>query len=277
MYPDAEKKLLNSGFAPNLVYEYSRQLENIVLRQEPRAGVPGVKGESVTLIISQSEEKVSVPGVVGMNVELAEVLLKERGFVVKLEEVDDDRVKGEVISQYPAELEYLTRNSVIFLQVSSGKAFERYMPDLVGMRKIEAKNILRSMGVVASFDYGEAMDYNNNKIVISQTPEAGTSLSDIPRVYLKIGEKHGNSLSLVIVNEAGIDGQIELSIRQIGEDNFCYTHEEYCGWDEVKSWNVDLLQPGNYEVVVVGPEGKITRDCFYFDGDENEVWKISAF
>ena len=88
---DAKNFIFDLGFKPKLEREYGRQVEGIVMEQEPRAGEDTRLGDTVKIIVSKGAPLVDVPDVRDMKLTQAIAVLRKAGLVPHEERV---RVKN---------------------------------------------------------------------------------------------------------------------------------------------------------------------------------------
>lgn len=127
------------------------------------------RGTVITLAISKGRQPIKVQDYTGKPFAEAEAALKKAGFEVSASEAfSDDVPKGTVISQSPKDgTEF--KNTTITLVVSKGPDVVT-VPDVVGMRKVQARTALQEAGlVVRSLNFPGAGNYR----VVRQTPAAG--------------------------------------------------------------------------------------------------------
>ncbi|MBQ5951836.1 MAG: InlB B-repeat-containing protein [Lachnospiraceae bacterium] len=172
---DAVSKLSQAGLVAEIEEEYD---ENVaagqVIAQSEKAGTQLKEGSFVTLTVSKGMPPFPMPNVVGKMKEEAETELIQAGLSVETGYDYDDKVEeGRVISQSVEAGTDITRGSSVKITVSSG-ARKADVPDVTGKDQSEAKGVLEEAG----FTVKTAENYDDNVaagVVISQTPEAGTT------------------------------------------------------------------------------------------------------
>ena len=168
-------------------------------------------------VITAGEQAVVVPDFVGFSQTYAEKRLVSLGLTMTVVEEPSEIIKeGLVISQTPESGAHALASTVVTLTISSGPA-DLVMPDVTSMTQDEAKGVIAEMGLeLASVenDYSEGVMPGN---VISQMPEAGTTIFDNDKVTLVVSSEQaaGNVVmpeviglpldqAVGILNEAGL-------------------------------------------------------------------------
>ena len=119
------------------------------------------------LLNSNKQDKVYVPNVIGMTSSKAYDKLTKKELTVKIEETVDETKKeyGKVYDQNIADKK-VKKNTTIIIKVYVSKE-EVKMPNVIGMDKEEAREILIKLGFNVSLKEEETKDYNDN-IVFKQ-------------------------------------------------------------------------------------------------------------
>ncbi len=113
----------DAGFAPKRDYAYSDTVASgKVISQEPKAGEPAKKGDTVTIMVSQGKEAVVVPDVYNKTQETATNELAQAGLVVSsVSTAHSDTVpEGNVMEQSIAANKYVDKGTNISIVVSAG-------------------------------------------------------------------------------------------------------------------------------------------------------------
>ena len=152
------------------------------------------QGTTVILAISTGEEGTELPDVTGISKAEARVKLENAGFVVTETEAGSNDVEaGNVISQEPKGGSQASEGSNVLIVISTGpeKSETKEVPNLVGLTEIAAKAALATAGI----PFGEVLEENSALvaagIVISQTPEAGGTVSDTTSVSFTVSKGPG--------------------------------------------------------------------------------------
>ncbi|MCR5024810.1 MAG: protein kinase [Lachnospiraceae bacterium] len=151
------------------------------------------QGSTVILAISTGEGGSGVPDVKGLSKAEAKVKLETAGFSVYETESESDTVEaGNVISQSPEADSLAEEGSQVLIVISTGsQAANKTVPNLVGLTEIAAKAALAA----ADISFGEVLEENSALVpagsVISQTPEAGATVSDSTTVSFVVSKGPG--------------------------------------------------------------------------------------
>ncbi|MBO6137370.1 MAG: Stk1 family PASTA domain-containing Ser/Thr kinase [Lachnospiraceae bacterium] len=141
------------------------------------------EGTTVILLISSGDSGSSVPDVTGLSQAEAKVTLENAGFVIDITNSESDSVEaGNVISQNPTAGSSAEAGSTVIVVISSGKGSGsgevRTVPDIKGMNEQAAKTALTAAGLSFTSVTEENSDTVAAGLVISQSPEAGTTVED---------------------------------------------------------------------------------------------------
>lgn len=152
---------------------YSDEVESgVVISQMPPAGVSVVSSDVVTLTVSMGSAKAAVPDVLNRSQAVAESMLEDQGFEVKVEMAYSDTVtRGMVISQSPEASETLQQGETVKLVISKGRE-PVTIPDVVGKTKEEAVKMLTESHLTYTVHTAYS-DTVPKDCIISQIPEAG--------------------------------------------------------------------------------------------------------
>ncbi|WP_433049595.1 protein kinase domain-containing protein [Dactylosporangium sp. CS-033363] len=119
-----------------------------VVDTDPKIGTQVQPGQAITVFVSKGPNPVKVPLVVGKTLDQAKADLgKVKIAVGKVEEVESDKPKGQVVSQSIADGNSVADGMVMDLQLSKGPA-QIPMPEVRGMPLDQAKALLESQGLV---------------------------------------------------------------------------------------------------------------------------------
>lgn len=117
-----------------------------VISVTPKPGTSVKPGEPVTVVVSKGQPPVTVPDVEDQYVEIARMLLEQRGLRVKVVKATSETVrKGWVISQNPKPQTGVEEGTEVTLTVSAGAPLVE-VPDVVGKKAGEARRILEEAG-----------------------------------------------------------------------------------------------------------------------------------
>lgn len=125
----AIKKIEDLGLVCKKEYQYSDNVaKDVVISQSPETGNKAVKGDTITIFISQGREAATVPNVVGKTEEEAKSAITAAKLLVGVikSEYSDSVAKGVVINQSVSGGTSTTVNSTIDFTVSLGKEVKAY-------------------------------------------------------------------------------------------------------------------------------------------------------
>lgn len=139
----------------------------------------------VSVSIGKAIEKKKVPEVTGQDEAAAKNMMANSGFVVEVEQREDDNVPaGKVITTAPAGGVEVVEGTKIILYVSKGSN-KVTVPSLKDMTKEQAANLLASMELTGSVSGEEFSDDVEEGKIISQSPAAGEKVpKNTPITYV---------------------------------------------------------------------------------------------
>lgn len=145
-----------------------------VLRQTPAAGMTVKKGKTVSLTVNGEAEQVVVEDVKGYKQQDAYDALKALNLSPKIQAVaDDDTAVGYVVKTDPAAGSTVSTGTTVTIYVSSGPSTESaVIPNVVGYQYSAAKEELEAAGFVATAEYDDESDKDENT-VLSVSPNEG--------------------------------------------------------------------------------------------------------
>lgn len=145
-----------------------------VLRQTPAAGMTVKKGKTVSLTVNGEAEQVVVEDVKGYKQQDAYDALKALNLSPKIQAVaDDDTAVGYVVKTDPAAGSTVSTGTTVTIYVSSGPSTESaVIPNIVGYQYSAAKEELEAAGFVATAEYDDESDKDENT-VLSVSPDEG--------------------------------------------------------------------------------------------------------
>jgi len=194
---DAKKALEAVGLLYKVEYQESSEYpHNQVLSTTPETGSAASKGSTVTLYVCNNGG-VELPNVLSKTEAEATAILEREGFKVKkVEENNNDIVKGTIISQDPAGGSFLARGAEVTIVISLGREnSDIKMPDLTGLTEEEAKAKLSELGLecgTVSEDYDDKVEKGRvcyQSYTVNANVDKGTkidiklSLGPEPRYY----------------------------------------------------------------------------------------------
>lgn len=145
-----------------------------VLHQTPAAGMTVKKGKTVSLTVNGEAEQVVVEDVKGYKQQDAYDALKALNLSPKIQAVaDDDTAVGYVVKTDPAAGSTVSTGTTVTIYVSSGPSKESaVIPNIVGYQYSAAKEELEAAGFVATAEYDDESDKDENT-VLSVSPNEG--------------------------------------------------------------------------------------------------------
>jgi len=130
-------------------------------------GVIILKPKEKTSTPTENVKSIKVPDMVGEVSSVAQEVLEKLGLEVEIEEIVDDSKKDKIGKVYKQNITgKITKKEKIILSVYVSSE-EVKMPDVIGMKKDEAKDILEKLGFNVALEEKEGPDYEND-IVLSQ-------------------------------------------------------------------------------------------------------------
>ncbi|MDX3638683.1 Stk1 family PASTA domain-containing Ser/Thr kinase [Streptomyces sp. MB09-02B] len=158
-----------------------------VCTQNPAAGDPVKKGDTIALVISTGAPKVAIPNVIDKDIEAATKLLEDKGMQVETESAESSEDPGTVLSQDPDPGTELEKGSTVTLEVA--KAEEKAtVPTVTGRDCDAAKSQMEANNLVGTCTEVETQDPNLVGKVIATSPEAGSELNKGDTVTIQIGK-----------------------------------------------------------------------------------------
>ncbi|GLZ32663.1 serine/threonine protein kinase [Lentzea sp. NBRC 105346] len=157
-----------------------------VAEQVPAAGIKAGKGSEVKIKLGKAPEKIPLPNVVGLQEDEAKTKLAD--FTVTVNQVDNAKPAGEVVSQNPPGGR-AAKGSAVTINVSKGNQIE--MPDLTGLTETQAKNKLKELGWNGNLNVQKVSTTDQDQVgkVQAQNPQKGASIGKGSTVTITIGER----------------------------------------------------------------------------------------
>ncbi|WP_371578829.1 Stk1 family PASTA domain-containing Ser/Thr kinase [Streptomyces sp. NBC_01314] len=166
--------------------ECENQKTGNVCSQNPAAGDPVKKGDTIALVISTGAPKITVPDVQGIKFDEAEAQLTDKGFKVEKKTEESERTAGIVIAQDP-DGGKIEKGSTVTLTVAKAPDKET-VPDVSRQSCDAAKNQMAANNLVGTCTEVETDDDNLVGKVVATTPEAGSELNKGDTVTIQIGK-----------------------------------------------------------------------------------------
>jgi len=184
---DARTAIEKAGFTVNAQpAEYSDKVDSgFVISQSPVSGEKAAKGSAISYVPSKGIKSSTVPSVVGLSSARARTKLTDAGFTVSVNKTYSDTVaKGVVVSQNPSSGLSVNDGSTVTIMVSKGAQVVKVtVPDVVGLTKAAASNMLTTLGLKVSYIYEP---HSENNTVLEQDPQSGAKVEKGTTVTLLI-------------------------------------------------------------------------------------------
>lgn len=152
---------------------------NTVLDQDPVKGEEVEKGSTITLVIAKEEEKSTVPDVLGKTCDEAKAQMTANNLVGTCTDVEtqDPNQVGKVIATSPEANSSADKNSTVTIQIGKQAQQKTQVPNVVGQRVAQAKQILQQAGFT-NIQFAEGSDQNDNAFVTQQDPAGNQPVDD---------------------------------------------------------------------------------------------------
>lgn len=148
-------------------------------------------GTPVNVRVSKGQKMVLVPNVLDYtSTTAAESAIKQKNLVYKEEgEYSNTFEEGKIIRQDPNVNEEVPEGSTVTVYISLGPSGDGLVkvPDIMGKTEEEARKILADANLLAEIFYPYTASKENG-IVLSQTPEAGTYVSEMSEIIVAINK-----------------------------------------------------------------------------------------
>ncbi len=157
-----------------------------VISQSPSAGSSVAQGSAVSLVVSLGPVVATVPNVVGLTQANAATAITSAGLTVGTVTTQNSSVAaGDVISESPSAGTSVVPGSAVNLVVSLGPVMVT-VPDVTGLTQASATSTLTSAGLTVGTVTTQSSSTAAAGDVISQSPSAGTSVSQGSTVSLVV-------------------------------------------------------------------------------------------
>jgi eukaryotic-like serine/threonine-protein kinase len=185
---EASRALIEAGFVPRQQAEENADVEeNIVIRTDPAAGAEAALNSAVTIFYSSGPNTIPIPDVSRQSENDARNTLAGAGFTGNIpaqQEASNDVPEGQVIRTDPPAGQQAAANATITLFVSSGRG-QVGVPNVEGLAEDNARAQLQGFDVQTRDQ--DVSDPNQDGLVLSQNPPAGTQVDEGSTVTLVIG------------------------------------------------------------------------------------------
>jgi beta-lactam-binding protein with PASTA domain len=226
--PQAQTRLTSAGFKVKITSVASSRPKDIVVHQEPVAGVTAVSGTTVTLSVSSGATEVAVPRLVGKTQGDAVATLTSLGLEPVLQNVPSDKPAGTVVGQKPPAGKAVDKGSKVTVNVSTGTtstatttatssttttspsptvttptAGPVRVPRVVALAQTPALRRLNVLGLRPTVVYVMSSQPANR--VIGQAPAPGTTLRKGSRVRVRVSAGPNPQAATTVPNVVGQD------------------------------------------------------------------------
>jgi eukaryotic-like serine/threonine-protein kinase len=236
--PTALARLQKVGLTGTTRGVFSTKPRNRVVSQKPGAARTLARGAAVTLNVSKGPKAAPVPDVVGQSAADALTTIRAQGFKGKLVRVPSDQPAGQVLAQHPKAGTKTQTASAIRLNVSDGRKTSTApsvtprtvrttttapappppatgsaaqsdssvtVPDLEGKTLTEARELLRSLGLV--IEIRRVPNSLPRDTIVAQARKPGTTLErgDHLLVTVSSGPERTSAQSITVPNVIGED------------------------------------------------------------------------
>jgi beta-lactam-binding protein with PASTA domain len=224
----AQSQLTAAGFKAEVKRVASSRPKDIVVDQEPVAGVTAVSGTTVKLSVSSGAKPVVVPRVVGKTQGDAVATLTKIGLKPVLQNVPSGKPSGMVVGQKPPAGKEVDKGAKVTVNVSTGTASTPTattptftattapsptvttptagavrVPRVVGLAQTPALRQLNVLGLRPTVLYVPSSQPANR--VIGQSPAAATTLRKGSRVRVRVSAGPNPQPATSVPNVVGQD------------------------------------------------------------------------
>jgi serine/threonine-protein kinase len=179
--------LYAAGLQPHAVQIYSPEAAGTVTAEQPHAGDHVDKGSSIRINVSKGLKPVPVPDVRTMPFANAKSALEGQGFAVQRQDVTSDEPQGTVVDESPSQGTLEPKGTTVTLSVSKGPA-PNQIPDVTEENQTDAETTLTADQLTPSVVYVPVTDPDQDGIVISETPHAGSPATPGETVTIQVGQ-----------------------------------------------------------------------------------------
>lgn len=266
-YDEAKEVLNKKGLG---IKEVDRQASekykaNEIISQSPYSGKKVKKNTTIEVVISTGEDGLegNVPDVVGMSQEDAQKELENKGFKVETKFKESDDVEsGYVISQKPDSTQNVKKGGKITITVSKGGKMTS-VPSVIGMDQSSATSTLKGAGLkVGTIKQSYSSEYAVG-LVISQTPESGSSakLKSTVNLVVSKGEDPASQIwqCNATINLDGYEGNpVTVTLTQSGSSSTIIDGQAISSPFVFQTNGKPGVKQGTVTVVEHKPSGDVT-------------------
>ena len=185
----ATTTLEQAGFVANTTQQASTTVaQGVVISTNPPAGQSAGQGSAVQVVVSTGKPQVTIPPVVGEDPATAGQQLGALGLkVTTLNESSSTITQGNVTRTSPPAGTPVTVGSTVTVYVSTGPPTVA-VPDVRHDTQAQAQTAISGAGLVANVIMQPVSNANQNGVVLSQSPAAGTQVQSGSTVNVVVGQ-----------------------------------------------------------------------------------------
>ena len=162
----------------------------VLLGQSPLPGQVSRPDEPVDVTMSIGPQMRPVPDVLSLDQASARVVLETGGFVVEVDSVEAEEVRGQVVGLSPSPDSMVALPAEVTIVVSTGPPLV-FMPAVLGLKQAEAEILLDSLGLDV-IEVEEVFRFGRDQgVVVEQEPASEMELERGTEVRLKVGMSGG--------------------------------------------------------------------------------------
>jgi len=139
--------------------------------------------------IVRKGDEIIMPNVIGINIDSASKILKEYSLNPIVDTVIPSNIypKGVIIEQNPSPNYKVKKHRKVFLVVSSGIEFV-YIPNVIGKRRDEAEDILKSYGFEVEVEYSLVRGIESD-IVLDISPSVNSRVPKGSKIKIFVSKE----------------------------------------------------------------------------------------
>jgi serine/threonine-protein kinase len=185
---DATDKLVAAGFRVNAITASSGKVgQGLVITTSPTPGAKAGKGSTVQITVSTGKTKVVIPSLVNDSPAQAGNALGALGLsTTSMNESSATVPTGEVTRTDPPANSSVAKGSMVTIYVSTGPA-QVQVPYVIGDSEAAAQTTLQAYGLTPSFSTTAVTTPDQDGVVQSQSPSAGTTVNKGDTVQVVVG------------------------------------------------------------------------------------------
>ncbi|MBL7124021.1 MAG: PBP1A family penicillin-binding protein [Actinobacteria bacterium] len=197
-FEEAKQLFENLYFVVEEIYDFDETYnQDIIFKQNPEAGttLESLNGEklSITLYVSKGKKTFSMPELIGLNLSEAKQIIESLELVLDniIYGFSNEQPIDKIFDQSPVPDSEVSKSTGVILYVSKGENPQVLIPDVIGMTKEEAIDILNNAGFNAiSVIEGKTFEENSNEKdkVFAQIPVSGTLYNKSLEIIINISK-----------------------------------------------------------------------------------------